>query len=113
MSAQANDTAIANLTTQVVRLVKPLRIIAFGSAARGQAGPDSDIDLLVVMPDGTSRRKTSQLLYEKITGLGLSFDIVVATPNDLQRHKDNPGLIYKKVLSEGKELYAAGATSSR
>ena len=112
MSAQANETAIANLTAQVVNLVKPLKIIAFGSAARGQVGPDSDIDLLVVVPDGTSRRKTSQLLYEEIKGLGFPFDIVVATPNDLQRHKDNPGLIYKRVLAEGKELYASGATSS-
>ncbi len=65
----------------------------------------SDLDLLVVMPEGVHRRKTAQKLYREITGLGVPFDIVVATPNDLEKHKRNVGLIYKSVLKEGKEIY--------
>jgi len=87
--------------------VRPLRIIVFGSVARGEWRPGSDIDLLVVMPEGTHRRRTAQLLYRKIRGAGVPFDILVATPSDLEKHKDNNGLIYRTILREGKEVYAA------
>ena len=65
----------------------------------------SDLDLLVVMPEGVHRRRTAQKLYREIIGLGVPFDIVVATPNDLENHKGDIGLIYKSVLKEGKEIY--------
>ncbi len=68
-------------------------------------GKNSDLDLLVVMPEGVHRRRTAQKLYREITGLGVPFDIVVATPNDLEKHKQNVGFIYKSVLKEGKEIY--------
>ncbi len=99
--------ALEYLVKRVVAEVSPLRIIVFGSGARGETGPDSDIDLLVVMPDGPHRRRTAQLLYRKITGVGVPFDILVATPSDLETHKDNIGLIYGTILREGKEIYAA------
>ena len=96
------------LVEQVVRLAHPLRLIHFGSAARGQTGPDSDIDLLVVMPDGTHRRHTAQLLYAGIRHVGTPFDLLVATPSDLEKHRDNVGLIYSTILREGVEVYAVG-----
>ena len=79
----------------------------FGSIARGEANPESDVDLLVVMPDGVHRRRTAQLLYRKIRGIDVPFDVIVATPTDLEKHKDNIGLIYRTILQEGKEVYAA------
>ena len=84
-----------------------MRIILFGSAARGQAGPESDIDLLVVMPDGTHRRHTAQRLYAGIRHVGVPFDLLVATPSDLEKHRQNVGLIYSTILQEGIEVYAA------
>ena len=98
---------IEHLVQRIVEEVHPLRIIVFGSAARGEIGPDSDIDLLVVMPDGTHRRRTAQLLYRRIRGARVPFDILVATPSDLERHRDNIGLVYRTILQEGKEVYAA------
>ncbi|NKB69770.1 MAG: nucleotidyltransferase domain-containing protein [Candidatus Latescibacteria bacterium] len=100
------DTAIDQLVDDVVKTVNPLRIILFGSAARGETGEDSDIDLLVVVPEGVHRRRTAQKIYREITGIGVPFDIVVATLKDLGEHKDNRGLIYRAALKEGKELYA-------
>lgn len=91
---------------EIVNAVHPLRIIVFGSAARGQMGQDSDIDVMVVMPEGVHRRRTAQDLYRRIVGLGTPFDIVVATPEDLEKHLDNIGLIYRTVLQEGIEVYA-------
>ncbi|MYE87904.1 nucleotidyltransferase domain-containing protein [Candidatus Poribacteria bacterium] len=103
---QSDPEVIEQLMARIIELVQPLRIILFGSAARGEMGPDSDIDVLVVMPDGVRRRQTAQFLYRQIRGLGVPFDILVATPDDLERHQDNIGLIYHSILREGREVYA-------
>ncbi len=104
---QPDPYILDRLIQTVVTSVRPLRIILFGSAARGEMGPDSDLDVLVVMPQGTHRRKTAQRLYRQMGGLGMPFDIVVATPDDLELHQSNPGLIYGTILREGKEVYVA------
>jgi len=95
------------LVQRIVKEIHPLRIILFGSMATGTFGADSDIDLLVVMPEGVHRRRTAQMLYRKIRGIEAPFDIIVATPSDLEKHKNNIGLIYKTILQEGREVYAA------
>ena len=100
-----SDSTIDRLVGEVVKRVNPLRIVLFGSAARDESGEQSDIDLLVVMPDGVHRRRTAQKLYRETKGLRVPFDIVVATVQDLEKHKDNDGLIYKNALKEGIEVY--------
>jgi len=102
---------IDELVRRIVEAVHPLRIILFGSAARGDMGPDSDVDVLVVVPEGTHRRHTAQFLHTRFAGLGLSFgvDVIVATPEDLERYKDDIGFIYHTVLQEGKLIYATAA----
>jgi len=102
-----DSAALAGLVRQIVDAVHPLKIVLFGSAARGETGADSDIDVMVVMPEGVHRRHTAQHLYRNVRGLGVPFDILVATPDDLTRHKDNIGLIYRTVLQEGREIYAS------
>ena len=106
MQTEAATSPLDRLVRAVVDRAQPLRIILFGSAARGGAGPDSDIDLLVVVPDGTHRRQTAQRLYREISGIGVPFDLVVATRGDLERHAENCGLIYRAALREGREIYA-------
>ncbi len=103
----SNPKVIESLVRKIVEAVHPLKIILFGSYARNKANPDSDIDVLVVMPEGVHCRRTAQLLYRQIKGLGVPFDILVATPNALEKHKDNIGLIYRTVLKQGREIYAA------
>ncbi len=95
------------LVDRIVKAVHPIRIYLFGSAVRDEMTPGSDIDLLIVMPEGTHRRHASQLLHRKLSGIGVPFDILVATPGDLRKHRHNIGLIYRSVLQEGKEIYAA------
>ncbi len=103
----ATDLAAERLVNQIVEAVHPLRVILFGSAARGDAGGANDLDVLVVMPDGTPRLKTARKLYGRIAGIGQPFDVLVATPRLLEMHRDNPGLIYGTILREGRTLYAA------
>nr|VFK17699.1 MAG: Nucleotidyltransferase domain-containing protein [Candidatus Kentron sp. LFY] len=105
-----NISAIKGLTENIVRLVGPLRIILFGSTARAESHAGSDVDLLVVMPEGAHRRHTAQFLYREIRGAGVPFDLIVAVPSDLERDKDNSGLIYKTILDEGREIYARSET---
>jgi predicted nucleotidyltransferase len=104
---ETHSKTIDELILRIVEEVHPLRIILFGSAATGELRANSDIDLLVVMPEGVHRRRIAQSLYQKIVGLGVPFDILVATPDDLQKHKNNIGLIYRTILQEGREVYAA------
>jgi uncharacterized protein len=94
------------LLNRIVEEIKPLRVILFGSGAKGSMDDESDIDLLVVMPEGVHRRKTAQLLYRNIKNIGVPFDILVVTNSDLEKYKDSNGLIYQEILAEGKELYA-------
>ena len=95
------------LVRRIVEAVHPLRIILFGSAARGEASSRSDLDVLVVMPGGTHRRRTARHVYGHLLGIGIPVDVIVATPVDLEKYRDSPGLIYREVLREGRQLYAA------
>jgi predicted nucleotidyltransferase len=106
-TVQPDQAALDTLVKRIVDAVHPLRIIMFGSAARGEMTPDSDVDLLVVMPEGTHRRHTAMFLHTQFFDIPLAVDVIVATPSDLERHKDNIGLIYREVLSEGRQVYAA------
>lgn len=99
--------ALNRLIPGIVEQVHPLRIILFGSSVNGTRQPDSDIDLLIVMPEGCHRRHTAQHLYQTLRGIGVPYDLIVATPTDLERHKNNLGLIYHTILQEGQEIYAA------
>lgn len=78
---------IQEIVRQIVDLVHPLRIILFGSVARGETGRYSDLDIMIVMPDGTHRRHTAQDLYCKLEGIKTPYDLVVATPSDLEKHR--------------------------
>jgi uncharacterized protein len=97
---------IERIVKRIAKKFRPDTIILFGSQARGDAGPDSDIDLLVVMPvDGS--------VYEKRLEIGVAIpdrlipaDIVVATPEDFAGRKDVVGTIEWHAAREGKVLYA-------
>jgi predicted nucleotidyltransferase len=92
---------------RIVEVVHPEKIILFGSAARGEMGPDNDLDLLVIMPDGIHRRWTAQAIYFGLKGFGFAKDIVVATEGDVRNYGDNPSLVLCPALREGRELYCA------
>ncbi len=100
------ELELNRLVKRIADAVHPIRVILFGSAVRGEMGPDSDFDLLVVMPDGTHRRHTAQRIYSTVRGVRIPYDVMVATPSDLEKHRDNIGLIYKTILDEGRVVYA-------
>jgi predicted nucleotidyltransferase len=79
------EKKIDHLVDQIVASIHPLRIILFGSAARGEMGPNSDIDLLVVVEDGADTGVITNTLYSQVRGGKIGFDIIVATTQVLEK----------------------------
>lgn len=96
---------LPEITRRIVGISDPRRIILFGSYARGEQGPDSDLDLMVVLDHVDSPRAESIRLRRVLRGLLTPIDILVATPEQLERHRNTIGLIYQTVLTEGKVIY--------
>ena len=100
-----SETLLAEIVRRIVERAQPLRIVLFGSAARGQMGVHSDLDLLVVMPDGSNRLATAQSLHRALRGVGCAKDIVVVLREDVEKHGDNPYRVIHTALTRGRELY--------
>lgn len=76
----ANDPGLVEVLRRLVEAYRRERVYLFGSAARGDAGPDSDFDLLLVVPDDApSQRRGSRLAYEVLRGTGTAADVLVCT----------------------------------
>ena len=101
-----SEDTLQEIIRRIVEVAAPEKIILFGSAARGEMGPDSDVDLLVIK-SGVHRRKTAWSIRQRLAGIGIPKDVIVATPEDIERHRDTIGLIYRPALREGKVVYAA------
>jgi len=94
------------MVRRIVRRFHPERIILFGSHARGEAGPDSDVDLLVVMPFLGSKREKQLEIRLALRNIHVPKDIMVTTPEEFQWRKEVPGTIERPAAREGKVLYA-------
>ena len=97
---------IQELVDRIVERFHPERIILFGSHARGDAGPDSDVDLLVVMPVKGSKRERQLDVRAALHDLSTPVDVIVTRPEDFAWRKDVVGTIEWPASREGKVLYA-------
>ena len=105
LSAQAEQW-LPVIKRRIVRGFKPERIVLFGSQARGEARPNSDADLLVVMPEASRRRDTETAIYAALSGIPLATDVIVTTSQDLARDADLVGSVLGPALREGITIYA-------
>ncbi len=97
---------IQEMVSRIAIGFNPDQIILFGSHARDQAGPDSDVDLLVVMPIKGSKRAKQLEIRTALHDFSISKDIVVTRSEDFQWRKDIVGTIEYPAVREGKVLYA-------
>jgi predicted nucleotidyltransferase len=102
---------IDEITRRIRAVTTPELVLLFGSYARGDAGPDSDLDLLVVIDGVTRPCQESTRIRRVLRGLLVPFDVIVATPEQIARYGDNVGLIYGPALREGKVLYERSAAA--
>lgn len=96
-----------DIVERIVAIAHPQTVILFGSAARGELGPNSDLDFLVVVDEPVHRRRVAQAIYRDLIGIGFAADIVVVTPDDIQRCRSDPFNVINPALNEGKVEYAA------
>lgn len=100
-----DETLQKELIERILAVVQPVRVILFGSAARGSMGPNSDVDVLVVVPEGLRRSEIARKIYRRLIGYGLPVDVIVATEDDIDRYGQNKSLVYYPALREGRDIY--------
>ena len=96
---------IPEITRRIVETSHPEKIILFGSYARGSFNADSDLDLLVIVPGVKRLRRESIRVRRALRGLLAPVDIVIATPDQIERLGNTNGLVYQTALREGRVLY--------
>jgi len=93
------------MVQRIVRGFDPDQVILFGSYARGEAGADSDVDLLVVLPVVGSRRQLAIAIGRALAGRVMPVDIMVATPDEVAQQRHLVGTVIRPALEEGRTLY--------
>ncbi len=99
------DPIVSTMVDRIAKRFQPSRVVLFGSRARGAAGQWSDVDLLVVMPDGTDRRQAAAEMHLLLGDLPLPKDIVVTTPDEIARRGQIVGTVLRSALREGKVVH--------
>jgi len=100
------DPILAEVVRRLVEAYLPERIYLFGSVARGDAGRDSDYDLLVIVPDDASpERLRSRLAYRALRGTGTAVDVVVWPKSSFERRARVAASLPATVSREGILLY--------
>lgn len=100
-------SALAEMVERIVAGFDPVRVVLFGSLARGEETYDSDVDLLVVFPEVGRRdkRRLTVDIRRALADVPFPKDIVVADPGEISRRGDVPGTVLYEALREGKTLY--------
>jgi uncharacterized protein len=106
LSKGEEDLVLAGIVRRLVDAFHPERIYLFGSKARGDAGPDSDYDILVVVPDSAPlERKNSRLAYEVLWGMSSAADVLIWTREAFESRLHLKASLPSTVVSEGRLLY--------
>jgi len=100
--------AIDQVVEQIVEKFKPQKIILFGSYARGNPRPESDVDLLVVMDTPLKESKQSLEIHRHLNVM-FGLDLIVHTPKRLKERVDMGDWFLRDVLKEGKVLYESSS----
>ena len=104
-STTVDQAALDDIVRRIVEVAQPERIIVFGSAARGEMEPNSDLDLLVIKAGDYDRRHLGQQIYMNVYGAEYAVDIVVAKPTDIERYGESHALVYKPALRDGRVIH--------
>ena len=110
----ASDPALTEIVRRLVDAYRPERVYLFGSVARGDAGPDSDYDILVVVADrAPAERRRSRLADEVLWGTGVAADVLVSTASQFEGREHLAASLPATVIREGKLLHAACPGTAR
>ncbi len=99
------EELIGEMVERIVDRFHPLRIVLFGSQGRGGATVESDVDLLVVMPDACERRETAIRIGAALADMPVAKDIIVTTPNEIATRGHVINTVLRSALREGRVIY--------
>ena len=100
-----DDDTLREIVRRVVEVAQPEKILLFGSGARGELGPHSDLDLLVVKASPVHRGRLTEDIYMNLIGAGHAVDVIVVTLEDVERYRDSEALVIAPAVREGKIIY--------
>jgi predicted nucleotidyltransferase len=102
------DPMLAEIVRRLVQALNPVRIYLFGSKARGDAGPDSDYDLIVVVKTSDlPGHRRDQIACRALRGLGTAADVLVWTLEEFESRSSVVCSLPATILRQGRLLYAA------
>ena len=99
------DEKLNEVIQRIVRAVQPEKIILFGSRARGTTDPDADLDLVVVHTGPESKREIQLEIHRALNRSGLSLDVFIMTPEELETHKRIANTLAREVSETGVVCY--------
>jgi predicted nucleotidyltransferase len=99
---------IEQITRKIVEAFHPARIVLFGSRARGDARPDSDVDLMVEMETDMRPIERMRSIYQLFHPRRWSMDVVVWTPQEVTEQRQYRNSLMRKIEQEGRVLYEQG-----
>lgn len=103
-----HDSTLAEIVRRLVEAYRPERIYLFGSVSRGDTDADSDYDLMVLVPDDAPpQRRSSELAYNVLRGMGVAADVLVWTRSRFDRRAHVVASLPATILREGMLLHAA------
>ena len=103
----ASLSDIQALADKIAREFHPEKIILFGSHARGDARPDSDVDLMVIMNSGEHPARTAAKITHQVHPRRYGLDLIVRSPETIRLRLDMNDWFLRDVMREGRVLYAA------
>lgn len=105
--AKIAQEVLDKIVQRIVDIARPERIILFGSAVRDEMGPNSDVDLLVVKSGEFDQGRLLGDIYLNLHGVGQAVDVILVTPEQMERYRNTHCLVIAPALQEGKEIYRA------
>ena len=112
-AGKLDPAILADIVKRIVRAAKPEKIVLFGSAARGTMGPDSDYDFLVIKGGKYNHWRMLTAIYRGLRGKGAPADVVLVTPEQVERYRDAFCLVIYPALREGIVVYESKAPAAR
>ncbi|MDR3677293.1 MAG: nucleotidyltransferase domain-containing protein [Acidobacteriota bacterium] len=100
-----NDDMIRDIVRRIVDTAQPEKVILFGSQARGDAGPNSDYDVLVINPSAEPRYRRSIPLYVALADLPVEVEVMVYTPEEVDEWSQVPQAFVTTAVREGTTIY--------
>ncbi len=108
MLKQSDTSVLQEIVNRLVQALEPDAVYLFGSRARGEYDPDSDIDILIVVPSSElPGYKRDRVALRALRGLGVAVDVIVLTRDEFDRKREVVCSLPATVLREGRLLYAA------